>query len=160
MVLRADQTLQDIIGAVLIQTTFRLHHQVLATISLIGNAAVLHIHVDKVAEIVILILNVQVIWYVGITTVDQTLQLGLIAVNLLPMVMTNVAPATNAMQEKAIVNPMANAKTDLSAEPKTAILPTQVTTTVAWLQLWTTVKPIHAMKVRAIVMLMKIAKVD
>ena len=55
---------------------------------------------------------------------------------------------------------MTNAKMDLFAEPKIVVLATQVTTTAAWLQLWTIVKPIHATKVREIVMLMPIAKVD
>ena len=59
------------------------------------------------------------------------LQLGLIAVNLLQMAMTNVAPAINVMQEKAIANPMTNAKADLFAAPKTVVPRTQVTTTAA-----------------------------
>ena len=63
--------------------------------------------------------------------VDQTLQLGLIAVNLLQMAMTNVAPATNVMQEKAIANPITNAKADLFAARKTVVPLTQVTTTAA-----------------------------
>ena len=160
MALHVDQTLQEILGAALIQIICLLHHQLLATVSLIGIAAIINIHVDKVAEIAILMTIAQVIWYVGMAIVDQMLQLGLIAVNLLQMAMMNVASATNAMKEKVIANPMTNAKTDLSAEPKTAVLPTQVTTTAAWLQLWTIAKPIHAMKVREIAMQMMIAKVD
>ena len=61
MVLHVDQTLQETLGAVLIQITCLLHHQLLATVSLIGIVAVINIHADKVVEIAILTTIVQVI---------------------------------------------------------------------------------------------------
>ena len=57
--------------------------------------------------------------------------MALIAAKLLRMVMTNVAPATNVAQEKAIANPMLSVTADLYVEPKTVPQTTQATTTVA-----------------------------
>ena len=79
-------------------------------------------------------LIVKVTSFVGIIQVQivhQVPQVALIAAKLLQMVMMNVAPATSAAQEKAVANPMMNAKVDLFVEPKIAAPTIQATTTAA-----------------------------
>ena len=67
---------------------------------------------------------------IQVQIVHQVPQVALIAAKLLQMDMTNVVPATNVAQVKAIANPMMSVKVDLSAEPKTVPPTTQATTTV------------------------------